>query len=77
MSGGNAKAEGSAAKAVPATRRRFTVLWTANQQDRRSAPMTEAEAATFAQRLRSEKAAAVRVEEETGRPALRGTGRAI
>ncbi len=68
------KSGGVVRAATPASRRRFVVMWTANHQDRRSAPMTEQESENFAARLRVEKAQNVRIEIEEG-PVLRGTGR--
>jgi len=68
------KSSGAAKAVTPASRRRCVVRWSANHQDRRSAPMTEQEAENFAARLRQEKAEQVRIEIEEGL-VLRGTGR--
>lgn len=74
---GKADRNGGVVKAPPpAKTKRFIVLWTQNQQDRRSAPMSEQEAGNFAERLQREKAATVRIEEEP-KVALRGVGRAM
>ena len=69
------KSSGTAKVVTPASRRRCVVRWTANHQDRRSAPMTEQEAENFAARLRQEKADQVRIEIDEAL-ILRGTGRA-
>lgn len=74
MTAAKSNKNGGAVKVANVNRRRFVVLWTADQQDRRSAPMTEEEAARFHERLQKEKVASLRIEEEA-RPALRGTGR--
>ncbi len=75
MTANKADKQGGVVKpATPASRRRFVVMWTANRQDRRSAPMTEQESETFAARLRVEKAENVRIETDEG-PIIRGTGR--
>lgn len=65
---------GAPVKPTPAARRRFVVMWTANRQDRRSAPMMEQEATAFADRLRKENAASVRIEIDSD-PTIRGSGR--
>ena len=62
-----------AAKPAPYNKKRFTVLWTARGQDRRSALMTETEAQKFAARLRDEKADVVRIDEAV--QPVRGTRR--
>ncbi len=43
--------------------RRFTVQWTTLGRDKRSAQMTEPEAAKFADKLRQEKVGTVRIDE--------------
>jgi hypothetical protein len=43
--------------------RRFTVLWSAAGREKRSAQMTEPEAQKFVDKLRLEKADAVRIDE--------------
>lgn len=52
-------------------RKRFTVLWIAQRQERRSAMMTDVEAQKFADKLRSDKAEGVTIREVTGIPQIR------
>ncbi|MSP48331.1 MAG: hypothetical protein EXQ95_03280 [Alphaproteobacteria bacterium] len=56
-------------------KKRFTVMWTAQGQERRSALMTEQEANKFVGRLQKENAVGLKVQEDTkesSRAAQRG-----
>jgi hypothetical protein len=49
-------------------RKRFTVLWRAQRQDKRSAPMTDVEAQKFADKLRGEKVDSLEIQEVPAAP---------
>jgi hypothetical protein len=52
-------------------KKRYTATWTAQRQERHSAPMSEAEVQKLAARLRGEGAEAVAVHEAPARPQIR------
>jgi hypothetical protein len=52
-------------------KKRFTVHWVAQRQERHSAPMTEVEAQKFLEKLRAEKAEAPLIREASDAPLQR------
>jgi hypothetical protein len=52
-------------------KKRYAATWTSQRQERRSAPMSQAEVQKLAAKLRSEGAEAVTVHEQPARPQIR------